>query len=173
MIINPADYKAARGLVARSLHAVVRGTIKCYFWTRQHLLRHVPVVGPVVTGITATASNTLIDSWRDSFRREPFYIPTQATRWMPDRGVTPTYKNTLQHWRQRLFDTMLVGVASFVIAGFGLAAALLYFFLDWRHERNIAIVVSAGIFALGGFLLTVRLPRVAEARPALADERRT
>jgi hypothetical protein len=170
MIINKDDYRRARRPLARMTHAVARSTVKCYFWVRQHILRHVPVLGGVVTTITENSSNTLIDSWRDSFRREPFYIPTQATRWMPDRGVTPEYKAKLQRWRQKLFDTMLLGVASLVVAGFGIAAAIAMFFMDMPRERNLTGAAGLAIFLFGVFILTVWLPRVSSHRPALADE---
>ncbi len=172
MIIAKADYDAARHPLARGCHALVRASVRTYFWMRQHILRHLPVVGSVVTGITSRAANTLIDSWRDSFRREPFYIPAQATRWMPDRGVTPDYKARLQAWRQRLFDTMLAGLVSLIAAGFSLSFALVYFLLDWRHERNVSLGIGVAAFALGVLLLTAVLTRVSNSRPALADEPR-
>lgn len=155
----------------RTIHAFVRGSVKTYFWLRDHILRHVPVLGSTVADITATASNTLIDSWRDSFRREPFYIPAQATRWMADRGVTPEYKASLQAWRQQLFDSVAAGLLSIITAGFAMSFALVYFVLDWSRERNIALVVTIAMFSLGVWLLTKRLSKIADKRPALADER--
>jgi len=129
------------------------------------------VLGATVAAVTATASNTLIDSWRDSFRREPFYIPAQATRWMADRGVTPEYKARLQSWRQRLFDTVAAGLVSIITAGFAMSFALVYLVLDWWRERNIALVVTAVMFGLGVWLMTTRLSKIADERPALASER--
>lgn len=171
LIINKPDFDMARGWMARTIHACVRGSVKTYFWLRHHVLRHIPVVSTVVTSITAAASDTLIDSWRDSFRREPFYIPAQATRWMADRGVTPEYKTTLQAWRQRLFDSVLFGLLSVIVAGFSMSLAVVYLLLDWHHERNVAFLIGAGAFALGVWLMSVHLPKVAATRPTLADER--
>jgi len=170
MLIAKKDYDAARSPVARTCHFLVRTGVKTYFFFRQHILRHLPAVGTVVADLTTTAADTLIDSWRDSFRREPFYIPAQATRWIPDRGVTPAYKAKLHAWRQRLFDTVAGGLVSLIAGGFGASFALLYFLLDWHHERNIALGISVGAFALGVYLLTVVLPNVSNNRPALADE---
>lgn len=170
MIIKKEDFDAATRLIPRTMHAMVRTSVKSYFWLRQHVLRHIPIVGDVVTGITANASNTLIDSWRDSFRREPFYIPTQATRWVPERGVTPEYQASLLSWRQRLFDTVLVGLVSIIGAGFALSFAIVYFFMDLHHERNLSLTIGVGAFALGVWLMSVRLPRLAETRPALSTD---
>ena len=170
MIIPKADYDMARRPVARAAHFLVRTSVKTYFWLRQHILRHLPVVGNLVGRITTNAANTLIDSWRDSFRREPFYIPSQATRWMPDRGVTPAYKTKLLAWRQRLFNTVAAGLVFLIAAGFSLSFAVVYFFLDWHHERNLTLGIGAAAFALGLYLMTNMLTRVANSRPKLKDE---
>jgi hypothetical protein len=169
-IIEPDDFALARNPLARAGHFLVRSTVKTYYWVRQHILRHLPVVGPVVADITSKSANTLIDSWRDAFRRKPFYIPMQATRWVPQRGATPEFEARLQRWRQRLFDAMVAGLVLFVVAGLAVGAWVTFFLLDMHHERHLSFWTSIGGFALACYLMTVRVPKISSQRPTLQDE---
>ena len=119
--------------------------------------------------MTEHAAETLIDSWRDSFRRKPFYIPSTATTWVMERGVTPEFEASLMNWRQKVFDTLAAGLVSLIGAGFGFGLALVFFFLDMSTVRNVALGVSVLAFALAIWLLTMTLPAVAKTRPKLKD----
>ncbi|MBI3400395.1 MAG: DUF2236 domain-containing protein [Acidobacteria bacterium] len=171
-IIEKDTFRAARNPLARACYFPLRTTVKTYYWLRDHILRHLPIVGPVVTHITSSSANTLIESWRGSFRRKPFYIPMDATRWVQQRGATPEFQQGLQRWRQHLFNTMAAGLASFVVSGFSVAAALTFFLLGmgWRHDRNLALSLSVGAFALACYLLTVRVPKISDQRPTFDHE---
>ena len=94
------------------------------------------MVGPGVTALTEHAADALIDSWRDSFRRKPFYMPAQATTWVMQHGVTDAYEASLLKWRQKLFDTMAAGLGGLIFAGFGFALTLVFFFLDMEHRAR-------------------------------------
>jgi hypothetical protein len=165
LIVNDTDLRAARAPLTRLGHGFARSSIKLYYWLRQHLLRYVPVVGGGVTVLTGHASDALIDSWRDSFRRNPFYIPAQATTWVVQRGVTDAYEASLLKWRQKLFDTMAAGLGGLIFAGFGLALTLVFFFLDMRTPRDVFLIATVLTFTLAVIALRYMVPHIAQQRP--------
>jgi hypothetical protein len=168
--IVPADgMRAARGFFARLIHGTAKLGVRKYYWLRRRVLRYVPIVGPAVTNLTNHAADTLIDSWRDSYRRKPFYVPGNATTWVAERGVTPEYESALLRWRQRLFDTVAVGLAGIVLSGLACGVAIVLFFLDMPAEFDVAFWTSIGLLALGGGMLKYRVPGVARQRPVLQD----
>jgi len=167
-VILPEDsYKATRRPFARLSHGSAKLAVRGYYWLRLRLLQYLPVVGPVVGDVTTRAADTLIDSWRDSFRRKPFYLPMNATTWVQDKGVTPEFEARLQRWRQRLFDTLAGGLASVVIAGFAFVAAVVFFLLDLHVARNVSAIVSVIALVLGLTLMNVTIPALARERPKL------
>ncbi len=167
-LILPEDsYRATRRPFARLSHGSVKLAVRMYYWLRRRILQYLPVVGPVVTDVTSKSAGTLIDSWRDSFRRKPFYVPANATTWVPDRSVTPEYDRRLMRWRQRLFDTLAGGLASVVVSGFAFVAAVVFFLLEMRVERNVSAAVAVIALVAGVTLMNVTVPALARERPKL------
>ena len=93
--------------------------LRTYYWVREHVLFRLPLVGRSVSALTELAAETLIASWRDSFLRKPFYIPSQATTWVRERGVTPAFEASLMRWRRKLFDTVTAGLVFLIASGRG------------------------------------------------------
>jgi len=166
-ILDEESYRATRRPFARLSHGAAKLAVRGYYWLRQRLLQYLPVIGPIVTDVTTKSTDTLIDSWRDSFRRKPFYMPADATTWVPDRSVTPEYEQQLMRWRQRLFDTLAGGLASIVVAGFAFVAAVVFFLLEMRVERNVSAIIAAIALVLGLTLMNVTIPALARERPKL------
>lgn len=169
LIVNDKDLRAARGLLTRMGHGFARSSIRLYYWLRSNLLRYLPVVGTGVAVLTEHAADALIDSWRDSFRRNPFYIPAQATTWVMQRGVTDAYEASLLKWRQKLFDTMAAGLGGLIFAGFGTAVTLILFFLDMRAARDVFAIATIATFTLAVIALRYLVPRIAQQRPIVED----
>jgi len=86
------------------------------------------------------------------------------------RGVTPEFEASLMRWRQKLFDTVTVTLVSLILAGSAFGAALLFFLLEKRVERNIALGVSAIALALAELLLQLKLPSLAGKRPRIDND---
>lgn len=170
MIVPEDQYRAARRLRVRIAVGLVKIGLRAYYWLSQHVLRHLPFVARGVAGRIELASETLINSWRDSFRRKPFYIPSQATTWVVQRGVTPEYEASLMQWRQKLFDTVTAALVSLILAGGAFGAGLVFFLLGLGVRRNIALGVSVIAFVLAESLLRLVLPSVASQRPRIDDE---
>jgi hypothetical protein len=166
-ILSEDSYRATRRPFARLSHGSAKMAVRAYYWLRRRLLQYLPVVGPIVSDVTTKSTDTLIDSWRDSFRRKPFYVPANATTWVPDRSVTPEYEKQLMEWRQRLFDTLAGGLASVVVSGFAAAATVVFFLMDMRVERNVSAIVAVIALALGLTLMNVTIPALARERPKL------
>ena len=169
LIVNDADYRAARRPATRFTHGFARSSIKLYYWLREHLLSRLPLVGPGVSTVTEQAAEAMINSWRESFLRHPFYVPAQATTWVQQRGVTPEYEKKLADWRQSMFDTLAAGLGGLIVAGFALALALVFAFVDLEKTAAVTGVASATAFVLGLWALRFRLPQVAKRRPTLAS----
>ena len=168
LILDDRDFNAARRPATRFTHGFARTSIKLYYWLREHLLSHLPLVGPGVATVTEHAAEAMIDSWRESFLRHPFYVPAQATTWVQQRGVTPEYEKALSDWRQRMFDTLAAVLGGLIVAGFALALALVFFFVDLPKTAAVTAVASAASFVLGLWALRFRLPAVARKRPAIS-----
>jgi hypothetical protein len=169
MIVAQPDFDAARRPLARAGHGVLKTGARLYYWLRQHVLVHLPIVGPGVATLTSHAADTLIDSWRDSFRRKPFYIPSDATTWVAERGITPQYEATLMAWRRRLFDTLAAGLGSLVVSGLAFCLALVFLLAEMRTPRNAAFTVSVIGLVLALAVLRWGVPSVAARRPRLED----
>jgi len=167
MILNAETYRTTRRPLAWLMHGTAKVIVRGYYMVRRRMLQYVPVVGSVVGDVTTKSADMLIDSWRDSFRRKPFYVPANATTWVPDRTVTPEYEARLMQWRQRFFNTMAGGLASIVLAGSASVAAVVFFLFDLRIPRNTAAIVAVAAAVLGMTLLNVTVPALAKERPKL------
>ena len=165
MIVAEEDLRAARRPLTRLTHRCALSGIRMYYWLRAHILRYLPVVGSGVSTMTEHSATALIDSWRDSYRREPFYMPAHATTWVLQRGVTPVYEQQLQAWRQRLFDTLAAGLGGLILAGFGVALTILFFFLDMTATRDVVFIATIATFTLATVALRYWVPRIAKQRP--------
>jgi hypothetical protein len=92
-------------------------------------------------------------------------MPAHATTWVLQRGVTPVYEQQLQAWRQRLFDTLAAGLGGLILAGFGVALTILFFFLDMIATRDVVFIATIATFTLATVALRYWVPRIAKQRP--------
>jgi hypothetical protein len=165
MILNEPDYRAARRPLTRITHAFALSGIRFYYWLRQHVLRYLPLVGSGVSTLTEHSAEALIDSWRDSYLREPFYMPAHTTTWVLQRGVTPAYEAQLQRWRQKLFDILAVGLGGLILAGFGVGLTILFLLLNMDSARDTVFLSTILVFTLAIVILRYWMPAVARRRP--------
>jgi ER-bound oxygenase mpaB/B'/Rubber oxygenase, catalytic domain len=145
LIVPPANYAAARRFWPRVRHGTVRTILVGYYVLRDQVFRHIPVLAGALVGATSEASAVLIASWRDSYRRRPFYVPANATTWVRQRGVTPQYEHALADWRQGLFDRVFAALALLFLGMFSLGAAIVCAIV-WR---GMPLAVTAGLFLVG------------------------
>ena len=178
MVLPVEKYRQATRFIPSVLHAIVRTGVKVFTWFDQHLLQYVPVAGPGLDTITQRVSDAFIDSWRDSFRRKPFYVAAGPTSWKLMPGATDEYRKLLQVWREKMFNTIAIGIAALLLSGLGTLATILFFVMDnqifgWNLSYRISprifvsFVISAVGFWVGSFFLQSRMAAVAKERPLL------
>jgi hypothetical protein len=175
LIVPPASYDAALRFGPRVRHSAAKLLVRGYYLLRDSVLCHVPVVSAAMTQLTNRSAQMLIASWRDAFRRRPFYVPADATSWVRERGVTPEFEQALLRWRRSLFDVFLVATAALILGGvfFCVALALAvvrislgpgappWLPLDWVA----ALAISAVTTLISATLMGVALPARLKERP--------
>ena len=178
MVLPEEKYRQATRIIPNFLHAIGRLFVRAGFWVDRNILDYVPLAGPGISAMTQQAAKAFIDSWRDSFRRKPFYVAAGPSSWKLLPGATKEFRDSLQIWREKMFDTIALGIAALIVSGVGTLAALIFFVLDnrifgWDISYRIspriffAFLVSAGGFWLGNFFLRSRMAVVARQRPLM------
>ena len=176
MVLPETSYTQATRVIPNMLHAIVRILVRMGFWVDRNILSHLPVAGPGVATMTQQAADAFIDSWRDSFRRKPFYVAAGPTSWKLLPGATKEYRQSLQLWREQLFNTIAVGIAALIVSGLGALATIVFFALDnevldfsYRITPRIfwSFLVGAVGFWGSNFFLRTRMAAVARERPLI------
>ena len=173
MIVRAERFASARGFLPRLGYGVCKLGVWTYYRLRDRILARIPLVAGAMAGLLHRSAEMLIESWRDTFQRKPFYVPAGEKTWVRKHGITPEYKRALMAWRVSMFDTLLVAVASIVVAGLAvgvaLVAAVLKLFgilLTW-----MPVNVSLGVAVLGAivaaWIMKRTLPRVFDRRPRI------
>lgn len=153
------------GLMLRLFYTVAMSGLKLYYLTKHLLLSRMPILGEVVGGTFRSAGDALVDSWRDGYDRRPFWIPDSATGgWRRAQGVTHAFRQRLRHWRSRMFNTVIMGVA-LVVSGTLALLAVPLFLLAGFSVTWIAATVAAMIWLAGIMVLRVEVARAVRARP--------
>ncbi len=178
MVLPDDKYKQATRVIPNALHALVRILVGLGFWLDRNLLDYIPVAGPGIAKMTRHAADAFIDSWRDSFRRKPFYVAAGPTSWKLLPGATKEYRQSLQVWREKMFNTIAIGIAALIVSGLGTLGMIIFFFVDdkiFDGDLSFMIsprffwsfVISAVGFWVGNFFLQSRMAAVAKERPLL------
>jgi hypothetical protein len=149
--------QVAPGPLLRVAFPLTLTLIKAYYWFANLLIRSLPSLGNVLGDTFRQAGNALVDSWRDDYQRLPFAIPSSANApWTSQADVDPAMKERLQHWRARMFYTVVFGIVCVVAATLMsacyavlVAARAMGWFpwldrLDWIHVQ----LIGAGIAAI-------------------------
>ncbi len=101
---NNARLKSPFG---RSLRFVFHHIIRLYYRYYSDVLGASPLSSRIFGDLFSRASDELISSWRDEYRREPFYIPKDDTTWELRHGASDEFSDQLQAWRRQV----LAGIA--------------------------------------------------------------
>jgi hypothetical protein len=136
-----------------------------YYRVREGLIARIPLLGETLLAALHRASEDLIESWKDQFRRQPFDLSGNMA-WVRRRGADQETEQKLQAWRRRMFDSIslaILGLFAMVatLVGAGIAVVV-------PGGWPVAKLLGAGSLACGFFAwlwLTWRLPRVLDARP--------
>jgi ER-bound oxygenase mpaB/B'/Rubber oxygenase, catalytic domain len=169
MILPPAVVRDTTRLVPRTLYGALMLWTRLYYTVRERLIGRIPLVGETLLTALHRASEDLIGSWRDQFRRQPFDLSGNMA-WVHRRGADKETAEKLQAWRRRVFNNisfaivcLFAMVAALVAAGvFGVIA------LETSRWWRVAKLLGLGS-VVSGFVawlwMTWWLPKVLEARP--------
>ncbi len=130
-LVEPANWARVTSVYGRVLTWSTRGGLVVFYWLYGWLERCRLTDGFMGNLIHRTAEE-LVQSWRDEYQRQPFYVPTDLTTWELKRGVDAGFKAKLTGWRQRVFMNTAAAVAFIGIGMVLLMAAILpAVFLNW------------------------------------------
>jgi hypothetical protein len=123
-LIRADRLKETRSLWRRPIYKVLGLAAKSYFFLRSRFLADFPLWGELTTRLAHEVAEGMIESWRDAYRRAPFFVPSNLTTWQRIPGADPAYLHTLQEWRQKVLTTAGLGLGLLVASVFGAAASL-------------------------------------------------
>jgi hypothetical protein len=170
-MVLPADVlRDTTRLAPRALFNLVVLWIRFYYMVQRGVVSRLPLAGETLLSALHRASEELIESWRDQFRRQPFDV-SGTMAWVRRRGATRESEARLQRWRRQLFNSLAFAIACLfamvaLLVGAGAAAVLPPSLL--AEKWPIAKALGLGS-VLCGFVawawMTWRMPRVFESRP--------
>jgi hypothetical protein len=170
MILPPADYAASRKPLHRLAYGAVTLGLRLYYRVRNRVVGTVPVVGDALVSALHRASEELIESWRDQFRRRPFEL-SGGYAWVHRRGANPQTEQELMRWRSRLFNNLGFAVLLlFVAVGLVLAGAVVSVLpasvlaAKWSWAKGL-VLGAVGCVAVSWLWMNWQLPRVLGKRP--------
>ena len=168
-VLDQPARRAARSPVIRLLGLGMHLVLWIYFLLRRILFALAPPLARLVSTTFEDVGQALIASWKDVYRRRPFYIPDDATTWKRKHGVNVPFLKTLMGWRRQLFRTILIGTGLWVgaviaAAAGGIAAVFDQGWWTWCVWAAIAAAI------VGMVVLQALVPRCARRRPRLQDQ---
>lgn len=139
------ELEARRGeLPGRLVFLLTRVAVRFYYLARSFWFRVVPGMPSAVSRELHVLAEELIESCWSGFERNPFYLPRDLTTWHRDPAASGDFVRRIRGWQVRLFDTILLSVVLWVLAGLlFLASVVLAVFGLWA---------PAALTGLGGLL---------------------
>jgi hypothetical protein len=170
-MVLPADVLADTTRVApRAAFKLLMAWIRFYYRVQHGLLSRIPLAGETMLAALHRASEELIASWRDQFRRQPFDLSGNMA-WIRRRGADKESEARLQSWRLRMFNNLGFAIACLfamvaLLAGAGVAAALPSSLLaaKWSLAKGLCLASLLSAFTAWAWM-TWRMPRVFDSRP--------
>jgi len=171
-MIMPADYiKASGGIITVVLYAISMFVIKTYYLVRRYLYK-LPFIAVFLEKTFYDTGIELVNSWRGVYSRKPFYIAKTSDEWQVKQGVNPFFQKKLQNWRQKLFNTVALGIGSIIAS---LISSLVYAssVLIQKHDyESISGWASIGLITFGVIVLRYRVRKISKNRPLIEDHPR-
>jgi hypothetical protein len=170
-MILPADVlKDTTRAAPRALFNLLMLWIRFYYTVQHGLLSRVPLAGETMLSTLHRASEELIASWRDQFRRQPFDLSGNLA-WIRRRGADKDSEARLQRWRRKMFNNLAFAIVCLfamvaLLAGAALAAALPSSLLagKWALAKGLGLGSLLSAFVAWAWM-TWRMPRVFDSRP--------
>lgn len=138
---------------------------KVYLSYRSSYFKHFKHLGWITSHRLHEASELLIDSWRDGYTRQPFFVPANATTWVRKPGVNTEFVTQLKQWRRKLFFGLGTSLALLALAVFSLVAMLPSALLWGWTGISYSLVLAASSWLSSLALMQFWLPKIFNARP--------
>jgi hypothetical protein len=148
LLIPEKDINEARTWWRRIFYKGAGSICKLYFKLRSRWLKWLPALGQMTAGVVNRAGEELVQSWRDAYRRQPFFIPRTYDSMERLPGADKAFLAKLKDWRGRVLVTAGVGLGLLGVA----VLALSFAFPLWLVAGQAAFFVSLGV-SVGAWLL--------------------
>jgi hypothetical protein len=169
-MVLPADVvRDTKRLVPRALFGGLMLWTRLYYTVRERLIGRIPLVGETLLSALHRASEDLIASWKDQYRRQPFDLSGNMA-WVRRRGADEETEESLQAWRRRVFNNISFSIACLfaMVAGLVAAGVLAVVAFEapewWRSVKLLALGTLVSGF-VAWLWMSWRLPKVLAARP--------
>jgi hypothetical protein len=170
-MVLPGDVlKDTTRAAPRALFSLLMLWIRFYYRVQHGFLSRVPLAGETMLSALHRASEELIESWRDQFRRRPFDLSGNMA-WVRRRGADPETEAKLQRWRRKLFNNLAFAIVCLfvmvaLLAGAGVAAFVPSSLLagKWTLAKSLGLGSLVSAFVAWAWM-TWRMPRVFASRP--------
>jgi hypothetical protein len=170
-MVLPADVLEDTTRAApRALFNLLMLWIRFYYKVQHGLLSRVPLAGETMLSALHRASEELIQSWRDQFRRQPFDLSGNMA-WVRKRGADKESEARLQRWRRKMLNNLAFAIVCLfamvaLLVGAGVAAVVPSSLLagKWALAKGLCLGSLLSAFVAWAWM-TWRMPRVFDSRP--------
>ena len=165
-LISEETLKNTRpGLLLRPAYTLLGKVAKLYLGLRTAYLKSFPLLGDVSANLVHDVGEGIIDSWRDAYRRAPFFVPSNLTDWQKMAGADPEYLKILTDWRQKVLWSAAFSLVLLVISVFGLTIAFPLWLLLGQTAFLVSFGVTVAAYALFAIIAKKRLTKLLDTRP--------
>jgi hypothetical protein len=170
-MVLPADVlQDTTRLAPRAAFNLLMLWIRFYYRVQHGLLSRIPLAGETMLSALHRASEELIASWRDQFRRQPFDLSGNLA-WIRPRGADKESEARLQRWRLKMFNNLGFAIACLfamvaLLVGAGVAAVVPSSQLaaKWTIAKGLCTGSILSAFTAWAWM-TWRMPKVFDSRP--------
>lgn len=170
LLIPEKDIKDARTWWRRVVYKLAGFVCKLYFKLRSRWLKRLPALGQMTAGVVNKAGGELVESWRDAYRRQPFFIPKTYDSMERLPGADKEFLQKLKDWRGRVLTTAGVGLGLLGAAVLALSAAFPLWLIAGQGSFLAALGVSVGSWLLFNHVANKRLQDLLDQRPKTAGQ---
>lgn len=168
-ILDESLIKETRRFWRWPIYAVAAGFFRSYLIARENVFTRFKHLGGLTAHRIHEASELLIDSWRDGYRRKPFFVPADASTWVRSPGIDDEFLGRLRQWRRLLLSNIGIGLLFLIIAIIGLTASVPVGMISGWNAFKTVLIFSVSSWGISLLWMQFRLPAVFKRRPRLEE----
>ncbi len=151
----------------KPIYALAGGIFRTSLWLRAKFYSRFKHLGGITSHRLLEAGELLIDSWRDAFTRQPFFVPADTSTWKRQPGYDQAYQARLTEWRRQIFSTLGLSISLLALSLFSVAAALPVVLISGWPALKAVLIAAAVFWASAIGIMQFKLPAVFKKRPTL------